>query len=152
MNAGTGRPIFEPLRVDNTTDGLLDSNKNTDINANDAKTSDCSVCSDGGDRPGDGQEDERKPLNDKLFNVSCQLEMKNLWDEFDEQGTEMIVTKAGRSVATPLFFMRKGYNVGHLFRIFEKYGCFVVAMSDLVHDVETMHGLCKFQTASVNLF
>ena len=97
MNAGTGRPIFDPLRTDSTTDtGILDNNKNTDINANDAKTSDCSVCSEGGDRPGDGQEDERKPMNNKLVNVSCQLEMKNLWDEFDEQGTEMIVTKAGR--------------------------------------------------------
>lgn len=99
MNAGTGRPIFDPLRVDNPTDSLqrntltdsLLDKQNTDINANDAKTSDCSVCSDT-----DGQEEQRKPLNNKLVNVSCQLEMKNLWDEFDELGTEMIVTKAGR--------------------------------------------------------
>ena len=100
MNAGTGRPIFDPLRVDTLTEGqrnaltdsLLGSDKhNTDINANDAKTSDCSVCSDT-----DGQEEQRKPLNNKLINVSCQLEMKSLWDEFDELGTEMIVTKAGR--------------------------------------------------------
>ena len=41
----------------------------------------------------------------------------------------------------------KGYNVREfcckLFRIFEiKLLCFVVAMSDLVHDVDAMHDLC----------
>ena len=39
---------------------------------------------------------EKKPLHPKLLNVSAQLEMKALWDEFDSLGTEMIVTKAGR--------------------------------------------------------
>jgi hypothetical protein len=39
-----------------------------------------------------------KPLHPKLISVSAQLEMKNLWDEFDALGTEMIVTKAGRYV------------------------------------------------------
>ena len=29
---------------------------------------------------------------------------------------------------------------------------FVVAMSDLVHDVEAIHGICKLLTASGNLF
>lgn len=38
----------------------------------------------------------KKPLHPKLLNLSAQLEMKALWDEFDELGTEMIVTKAGR--------------------------------------------------------
>lgn len=37
-----------------------------------------------------------KPLHPKLLAVTAQLEMKNLWDEFDSLGTEMIVTKAGR--------------------------------------------------------
>lgn len=36
--------------------------------------------------------------NPKVANVSVQLEMKALWDEFNQLGTEMIVTKAGRSV------------------------------------------------------
>uniref|UniRef100_A0ACB8FYR7 Uncharacterized protein n=1 Tax=Sphaerodactylus townsendi TaxID=933632 RepID=A0ACB8FYR7_9SAUR len=36
--------------------------------------------------------------NAKVANVSVQLEMKALWDEFNQLGTEMIVTKAGRSV------------------------------------------------------
>ena len=37
-----------------------------------------------------------KPLHHKLVNVSVQLEMKQLWDEFNHLGTEMIVTKLGR--------------------------------------------------------
>uniref|UniRef100_A0A2K5CVB0 T-box transcription factor 1 n=1 Tax=Aotus nancymaae TaxID=37293 RepID=A0A2K5CVB0_AOTNA len=34
--------------------------------------------------------------NAKVAGVSVQLEMKALWDEFNQLGTEMIVTKAGR--------------------------------------------------------
>ncbi|XP_078739592.1 T-box transcription factor TBX1-like, partial [Lampetra fluviatilis] len=34
--------------------------------------------------------------NAKIASVAVQLEMKALWDEFHELGTEMIVTKAGR--------------------------------------------------------
>lgn len=32
----------------------------------------------------------------KLAGVGAALEMKHLWEEFNELGTEMIVTKAGR--------------------------------------------------------
>ncbi|ELT88477.1 hypothetical protein CAPTEDRAFT_199350 [Capitella teleta] len=42
-------------------------------------------------------EKEKKPLHSKLVNVQAHLEMKPLWDEFDSLGTEMIVTKAGRT-------------------------------------------------------
>ena len=42
-----------------------------------------------------GQHD-KKTLHTKLINVSATLEMKTLWDEFNDLGTEMIVTKAGR--------------------------------------------------------
>lgn len=38
----------------------------------------------------------KMPLHQKLINVTTTLEMKALWDEFNELGTEMIVTKAGR--------------------------------------------------------
>jgi T-box protein 1 len=38
------------------------------------------------------------PVHPKLLNTGVALEMKPLWDEFHELGTEMIVTKAGRSV------------------------------------------------------
>ena len=34
--------------------------------------------------------------NMKIANVEARLEMKHLWDDFYELGTEMIVTKAGR--------------------------------------------------------
>lgn len=39
------------------------------------------------------------PVHPKLLNTGAALEMKPLWDEFNELGTEMIVTKAGRSVS-----------------------------------------------------
>ena len=101
MNAGTGRPIYDQGRLENMpeavprnnlTDSLLESTKSDtdpDINQNDQKTHDCSMC--------DSDDSAcNKPLNNKLINTTCQLEMKSLWDEFDELGTEMIVTKAGR--------------------------------------------------------
>ena len=34
--------------------------------------------------------------SEKIESVEAKLEMKSLWDEFNELGTEMIVTKAGR--------------------------------------------------------
>ena len=37
-----------------------------------------------------------KPLHPKLASIRVQIESKSLWDEFDQLGTEMIVTKAGR--------------------------------------------------------
>lgn len=103
MNAGTGRPLYDTMRLENLpetlprnnlTDSLLESTKtSTDINQNnenDPKVSECSMCD------VEGSEEGTKPLHAKLASVSCQLEMKSLWDEFDELGTEMIVTKAGR--------------------------------------------------------
>ncbi|KAM9658819.1 T-box transcription factor TBX10 [Trichechus inunguis] len=36
------------------------------------------------------------PKNPRVSNVTVQLEMKALWEEFHQLGTEMIVTKAGR--------------------------------------------------------
>jgi len=45
-----------------------------------------------------GHEEESpcEQINEKLWPVRAALEMKCLWDEFNELGTEMIVTKAGR--------------------------------------------------------
>lgn len=40
--------------------------------------------------------DLNKPLHPLVAGVSAQLEMKQLWDDFDSLGTEMIVTKPGR--------------------------------------------------------
>lgn len=42
------------------------------------------------------QNSNPKPLHPMLTNASVGLELKNLWDDFNELGTEMIVTKAGR--------------------------------------------------------
>ncbi|KAK2711234.1 hypothetical protein QYM36_012423, partial [Artemia franciscana] len=44
----------------------------------------------------DNEPGEKKPLHSKLCGVTASLELKQLWDEFNELGTEMIVTKAGR--------------------------------------------------------
>jgi hypothetical protein len=45
------------------------------------------------------------PVHPKLLNTGAALEMKPLWDEFNELGTEMIVTKAGRSVCSQAFLL-----------------------------------------------
>ena len=45
---------------------------------------------------GEEKDAPKKPIHPNLLHATCQLEMKALWDEFDELGTEMIVTKAGR--------------------------------------------------------
>ncbi len=37
-----------------------------------------------------------RQIHPKLWSTKASLEMKCLWDEFNELGTEMIVTKAGR--------------------------------------------------------
>lgn len=37
-----------------------------------------------------------KFLHPKLASIKVHIESKSLWDEFDQLGTEMIVTKAGR--------------------------------------------------------
>lgn len=41
---------------------------------------------------------QQLPLNRRLWAVTASVESKCLWDEFNELGTEMIVTKAGRYV------------------------------------------------------
>ncbi|XP_045751175.1 T-box transcription factor TBX10 [Mirounga angustirostris] len=41
-------------------------------------------------------EPSKGPKNPRVSSVTVQLEMKTLWEEFNQLGTEMIVTKAGR--------------------------------------------------------
>ena len=43
-----------------------------------------------------GKAGDNLQTNTKLWPVKVSLEMKCLWDEFNDLGTEMIVTKAGR--------------------------------------------------------
>ena len=69
-----------------------------DVNSNNVRDS---TESEAGDNAGGS----KKPLHSRLANVLGQLEMKPLWEEFNELGTEMIVTKAGRRMF-PTFQMR----------------------------------------------
>ena len=48
----------------------------------------------------------------ELASVQCGLETKELWDKFHELGTEMIITKSGRSV-----YIRLHFILMHLFTI-----------------------------------
>lgn len=43
-----------------------------------------------------GEPTGQGPKNPHVSSVTVQLEMKALWEEFNQLGTEMIVTKAGR--------------------------------------------------------
>ncbi|XP_029475857.1 T-box transcription factor TBX1 isoform X2 [Rhinatrema bivittatum] len=60
-----------------------------------ASSAGCSSSSTSGGGGGGGSKAPVKK-NPKVANITVQLEMKALWDEFNQLGTEMIVTKAGR--------------------------------------------------------
>ncbi|XP_039627455.1 T-box transcription factor TBX1 isoform X2 [Polypterus senegalus] len=59
----------------------------------DSGSSSCSSVSSANSTPNSKPPVKKNP---KVANVNVQLEMKALWDEFNQLGTEMIVTKAGR--------------------------------------------------------
>ncbi|KAK3084510.1 hypothetical protein FSP39_014583 [Pinctada imbricata] len=121
LNAGTGRPFYDSNRIDPYTDTL------TRTSGNHTEASDCEKSTGSTDclqklsaacaaneendsvktpmEAKHGDAESKKPLHPKLLNVNVQLEMKTLWDEFDELGTEMIVTKAGRRMF-PTFQVR----------------------------------------------
>lgn len=52
-----------------------------------------------------GESDKQLPYHSSLMSSNVMLEAKPLWDKFHEQGTEMIVTKAGRRMF-PTFQVR----------------------------------------------
>lgn len=52
-----------------------------------------------------GESDKQLPYHSSLMSSNVILEAKPLWDKFHEQGTEMIVTKAGRRMF-PTFQVR----------------------------------------------
>lgn len=52
-----------------------------------------------------GESDKQLPYHSSLHTANVILEAKPLWDKFHEQGTEMIVTKAGRRMF-PTFQVR----------------------------------------------
>jgi hypothetical protein len=74
-----------------------------------SSTSDCSAGHSGGrsgkkSSPPTSPSPPKNPLLQERFtceelrHVVCHLETKDLWDKFNELGTEMIITKSGRSV------------------------------------------------------
>uniref|UniRef100_A0A182MQH7 T-box domain-containing protein n=1 Tax=Anopheles culicifacies TaxID=139723 RepID=A0A182MQH7_9DIPT len=50
--------------------------------------------------------------SDDLRPVQCHLETKELWDKFNELGTEMIITKTGRLAAFWPYVMRPAEELG----------------------------------------
>lgn len=60
---------------------------------------DVNMTTEGAQEPAASKRKCALPVHPKLLNTGAALEMKPLWDEFNELGTEMIVTKAGRWVA-----------------------------------------------------
>lgn len=106
LNGTNGRSYFDATRYEPTQ-----GQNNTNVNRNsfdgesvkNEPENGTSVSSGNCESPesflkNNKSEGEKKPLYPKLLNVNAHLEMKALWEEFDQLGTEMIVTKAGRSV------------------------------------------------------
>lgn len=54
-----------------------------------------------------------RPKHPALSNVICTLETKELWNKFDDLGTEMIITKSGRYT-----------NIGHFFHALKIGYCY----------------------------
>lgn len=47
---------------------------------------------------------EERCNSEELRHASCRLETKDLWDKFNDLGTEMIITKTGRSVVPYVYY------------------------------------------------
>jgi T-box protein 1 len=77
------------------------NNNNNNSNSNDGKVlNQKTKCNKKGEN-----EKQQLPFHSSLLNANVILEAKPLWDKFHEQGTEMIVTKAGRRMF-PTFQVR----------------------------------------------
>lgn len=81
LNAGTGKKL--PSRSDSQSESDEDSPCYPPNNRVPNSRSPCA---------------EVRTPGRNLAHANVELEMKSLWDEFHSLGTEMIVTKAGRSV------------------------------------------------------
>ncbi|XP_046569310.1 T-box transcription factor TBX1-like [Haliotis rubra] len=103
LNTNAGRALYDVARYDSQQEhpGCRLSSQDTDLNKPELDSNSDKA----GSPTSFKSESPKKPLHPKLANVSVQLEMKALWDEFDELGTEMIVTKAGRRMF-PTFQVR----------------------------------------------
>lgn len=104
LNAGTGRPFYDSARYEyqdvisrthgENSENCVKHSEDSNFLKGDQTCKSGDSCPEGS--PDDKGGLSKKPLHPKLLNVNAHLEMKSLWDEFDELGTEMIVTKAGR--------------------------------------------------------
>jgi len=45
----------------------------------------------------------RRSSKNRLTDIECHLELKELWDKFHKLGTEMIITKSGRCVRMQMY-------------------------------------------------
>lgn len=89
----------EPVGLDSTVVSTdIESGRDSPVDV--SSTSESSAPSYSGDRRSPTQ--QRNPLLqerwtcEELRNVACHLETKDLWDKFNDLGTEMIITKTGR--------------------------------------------------------
>ncbi|MBN3311653.1 TBX1 factor, partial [Atractosteus spatula] len=91
-------PHYEPCSAAQHSYNYTGSNP-AQAQQNDSGTSNCSSTS------SNSTPNSKPPVkkNPKVANINVQLEMKALWDEFNQLGTEMIVTKAGRQRMFPTF-------------------------------------------------
>lgn len=119
LTAGKDRNSYKPLdHLDQTTSLKTPEGSNSSIcsgNDSDAdtlnennnlismKTKNKIVVDSCGTDGGESKED--RPIHPALANAQMILETKNLWDQFHEHGTEMIVTKTGRRMF-PTFQVR----------------------------------------------
>lgn len=110
LAAGKSRIPTESIKVDSSTKKIEESK--VDEHSSPGKC-------DGNKISNDNVNKKTKilPLHSKLTNCGAILEMKPLWDEFNELGTEMIVTKAGRLVLT-VCFVAIIYENSHLRYLF----------------------------------
>lgn len=91
-----------PHQIQQATSAAHDDISGNKMNGNDVNKgmNQKSKCNKKGDN-----EKQQLPFHSSLLNANVILEAKPLWDKFHEQGTEMIVTKAGRRMF-PTFQVR----------------------------------------------
>lgn len=86
-------------------DGCTDTETGRDSPVDVSSTSDGSASQGGTTSSGGGRRSPAPPRNpllqerwtsEELRTVTCHLETKELWDKFNDLGTEMIITKTGR--------------------------------------------------------
>ncbi|XP_058447739.1 T-box transcription factor TBX10 [Malaya genurostris] len=112
-NLHSNDSVFKNSKSSNNNNNTLSSNKNLIETENSPSSKTCSSVPNGTASPGDisnapgskpvsnvgkksNNPGDDKSYHQSLATVMVMLEGKHLWDKFHEQGTEMIVTKAGR--------------------------------------------------------